>query len=197
MHAPPTETLRAHSVAEAFLYVSLAYCPACKRRPIAARSDLRRAASPETGWRLKVTCAGCGEPSDLVFHIDPPPTSTEIACINPTDEPSHIIDMAGWLSLFRVIVEGAAGMTKKSDARLVTMEAVQCLSEALRFIPVGEELPSIQAFFTQASAERFREHPELFSRSRLIGLKGKLPVAAGGNRPARTHAKKRPWWKVW
>src|SRR5437588_12254739 len=100
MHVAPDGLLQAHSVAEAYLFVSLTYCPECRRRPVRAAGELTAGSSE---WVLPISCAGCGRKSDLRFSIEPAPTKDISVQINPTAEPSNLIDPAGWLALFRVI----------------------------------------------------------------------------------------------
>ncbi|MBI1827521.1 MAG: hypothetical protein HYR83_14190 [Planctomycetes bacterium] len=61
-------------------------------------------------------------------------------------------------------------------SRRLAMEAATCLNEALRFYDDENDLPSAGAFFTDDSRARFREHPQLFSRQRLLNLRAQLPT---------------------
>lgn len=198
MHIAPDRLLQAHSVAEAFLFVSLTYCPRCRRRPVRAAGDLHRDAAAADEWRLAISCAGCGEASELRFAIHPSPTAGMPIRINPTLDRSRVIDLAGWLALFRTILDGAGAESNRTDARAMTLEAVQCLDEALRFFAPGAELPDETAFFAESSLQRFRDHPDPFRRSRLQALKGKLPVVPPALlAPSGGATRKRKWWKLW
>src|SRR5437773_1032171 len=107
MHVPPQGVLRAHSVAEAFLFVSLTYCPECSRRPIRAAGDLV-VRLPD--WVLPISCGGCQRATELRFQIDPPPNPAQAARINPTSQPSNLIAPAGWLvGLIRAACAGFGG----------------------------------------------------------------------------------------
>lgn len=196
MHVAPEGLLVAHSVAEAFLFVSLAYCPKCQRRPIRPVGEIHRAVSGADDWRLSVNCPGCGQDTDLQFAIRPAPVAGVAVPINPLGQRSQIIDLAGWLTLFRTILDGAAGETDRGDARAMTLEAVQCLDEALRFYSFGEDTPDETAFFAAISLQRFRDHPEQFRRSRLLALKDRLPVSGSGRRTEALSSKKK-WWHLW
>ena len=191
MHVPPDGSLHAHSVAEAYLYVSLTYCPACMRRPVRVAADLTRAAD---GWVLPVNCAGCGRTSDLRFEMaSPQPGSNDI---NPSGEPSRLIDVAGWLALFRVIADSANQQADKAEARALALEAAQCLDEALRFYGPDDLIAPPSAFFAENSRDRARKHPEQFQRARLLELRLKLPVATR-DLPGWNQPRKKPWWKFW
>ena len=55
------------------------------------------------------------------------------ARVNPTSEPSQIVDLGQWLTLFRSIAEAAERESDKVQARHLGLEAAQCLDEALKF----------------------------------------------------------------
>jgi hypothetical protein len=117
----------------------------------------------------------------------------QAAVVNPTDEPSRILDVGQWIVLFRMITERAAREIDKIQARHLGIEAAQCLEEALKFYDdVDNDLPPQEALFTEASRTRFRKAPEQFSRRRLIDLRAKLP--SGSAMRASLSAKKKRWW---
>lgn len=194
MHVPPDGVLNVHSVAEAFLYVSLTYCPRCQRRPVRAAGDLTRS-TDGAGWTLEIECTRCAKRSSLRFRVEPPPTSANAARINSTHERSAVIDVAGWLALFRVIADGAANEPNRLDARGMTLEAAQCLDEALRFYAPGQELPDDSACYDDSSRERLRSHPEQFQHSRLRAMRDKLPAVPVGDMPESKPRKR--WWRIW
>lgn len=195
MHVAPKGLLEAHSVAETYLFASLASCPRCHRRPLRTCGDLRPDASTPFQWVLDVQCAGCKTVSVLQFLLVSPGPPEDRWRINPTDDRSKLIDPAGWLALFHTILEGASREPNREEARGMTLEAVQCLDEALRFLDAGEEWPRESAFFSDASRARFREHPDSFRRSALLALKHKLPaVPARGPQGTGNPGK---WWQFW
>jgi hypothetical protein len=194
MHVPPEGVLVSHSVAECFLFVSLTYCPACRRRPVRAEGDLRRGAPPNP-WQLDVACSHCDFRAPLTFTIEPPPRAPPSARINATIEPSRLIDAAGWLALFKAIVDGAAGEPDREESRALMIEAAECLDEATKFYTPGRELPPETAFYDERSSQRFRDHPEQFRRSRLEELKRKLPHDRSAAPPMSRQQKR--WWKFW
>jgi hypothetical protein len=115
--------------------------------------------------------------------------------VNPTDEPSRILDVGQWILLFRMSLEAADKEVDKVLARRLGIEAAQCLEEALKFYDeVDNDLPPPEAFFDEASRERFRDAPEQFSRRRLIELRSKLPSPSTiRSRPSA--GKKKSWWR--
>lgn len=105
------------------------------------------------------------------------PTSTAgVPAINPTDDHSQIIDVGQWMTLARMFMEQAKAAECPSQARTLNLQAAECLEEALKFYEdLENDLPSGDAFFTEASRCRFRDFPQQFSRSRLVSLRRKLP----------------------
>lgn len=150
---------------------------------------------------IKATCGACQHVVDLTFEL-PHGLGTDKSggppVVNPTDEPSHIIDVARWITLFRVITEAADRETDKMEVRRLGLEAAQCLEEALKFYDEPDNsLPPPEAFFDEDSRRRFQENPERFAKQRLIDLRAKLPsmsvmmsrLSSGGK------AKRKRWWR--
>ncbi len=112
--------------------------------------------------------------------------------INPTEKPSRLIDVAGWLTLDTLLGEKArqaAGRAENAASRAPVRQwqllARACIEEAMKFYEKGNELPPAKAFFNDASRRQFRERPELFARERLIHLKSRKPMHTIGNRRHR------------
>ncbi len=199
----PDVPLVAHSLAEAYLYLMATPCGACGKGPLEG-SDAHSIDSDQGSASVAIpaACGACGERVDIRFALteglgaDPngPPI------VNPTDEPSRIIDVAQWVTLFRMITEAAAKEEGKVAARELGLEAAQCLDEALRFYDDGEnDLPPAEAFYCESSRRRFADHPQQFSRQRLIDLRAKLPTASAmrSRIEAGNSGKKKPWWRRW
>ncbi len=187
-----------HSVAEAYLYLMAEPCPACHRGALAQTRDLTKAGGAASSWTLATRCGSCNAAETLQFDIEPAPSrdQAQSSRINPTSEPSKAIDLLGWLSLFQSILGAAGKATDKAEGRQLAIEAAQCLDEAFKFYSPGEELPPPEAFFTEASRQRFASHPQQFARSRWRERRLKLPdadaktMAAAADRPRR-------WWRFW
>ena len=127
--------LRAHSLAEAYLYVMVSPCESCGGGPLYG-GEARGVESGDGSWSttLPATCGACGATTSTAFQLANRPeeqASDDSACVNPTDEPSRIIDVGQWLTLFRMITEAAAREDDKVQARHLGMEAALCLDEAL------------------------------------------------------------------
>lgn len=195
-HTPPVP---AHSIAEAFLYVSIARCPRCDAGPLKAAGELVRDAGAVGGWRLPVACGACRRESTLYYEIDPPPSRADVVDVrlNPTPHRSRAIDLLGWLTLFRTILKASQDCADKSEARRLAAEAIQCLDEALKFYDEGNDLPPREAFFTAESRSRFETHPEQFLRTKWLHHRSLLPNLFARTQPGPTPSGKRRWWRFW
>lgn len=203
-----SDVLIAHSLAEAYLYLMATPCAQCGKGPLKG-ADARRLTENDgpsvTDVAIRATCKVCGLSSDFQFNlaqrvdaenVDAPPV------VNVSDAPSKIIDVAQWITLFRVLTQAAASQGDKQETRLLGLEAAQCLDEALKFYDDPDnDLPPPDAFFLDSSRARFDGHPEQFSRQRLIDLRAKLPTTATMRaRLAKTDATRkgpRRWWRFW
>ena len=198
----PDTPLVAHSLAEAYLYLMATPCAACGKGLLKGED-----ARPIEGDRdpmvvsIAVACGACDAREEYRFEL-PQGLGTDPnggpAVVNPTDEPSKAIDVAQWITLFRMIAEAAAKETDKVEARRLGLESAQCLEEALKFYDDADnDLPPSEAFFHATSRERLAKTPEQFSRQRLIELRAKLPTIAVMRSHAATEHKprKRRWWR--
>jgi hypothetical protein len=196
MTEPP---LPVHSLGEAHLYVSVTPCPDCMG---GARRAVRTHREDDL-MLVAVQCAACRVGRTLRFELIeghwPAAETTERGRINPSPEPSRIIDAAQWLTLFQVILDAAGKSTDREAARRLGYEAAQCLEEALKFYSLDSEDPPAEAFFSDATRRRFSEHPEHFQRRRLIAMRHKLPTLRHMERQVDTEGwrNSKPWWRFW
>ncbi|MCP4250785.1 MAG: hypothetical protein GY778_27420 [bacterium] len=198
---PPT----AHSLAEVYLYLMITSCEDCGKGPLHGRAAEPFDDDGLTGVEVRTICQTCQHRLTLRFELTPeriaaskaaPPDT--VVVVNDDSDPSLIIDVSGWVTLFRIIADAAAKHDDKIEARRLGCEAAQCLDEALKFYEPDNDLPPETAFFDEASRRRHREHPQQLARSRLINLRAKLPTLdAMQKRMADTEKKTRPWWKRW
>ncbi len=185
----PQAELKAQSLAEAELYLQVVACTTCRGGPVAS-ACITDESLPDGGIRrIEVgLCAACGAESQLVFQI-PRPDTANPQVINPTDKPSRIIDVGQWLILAGSLRERGARTGDARHARNLHLQAAECLAEALKFYDDPDnDLPPAEAFFCDASKERFRTHPQQFSRHRLLHEKSKLPKSSdstGGRKRER------------
>ena len=195
----PEEPLVAHSLAEAYLYLMATSCPACGRGPLkGADARLVDREQHATVIAITATCDACRKAIEPTFQLPgrPSPRNRDApTVVNPTDKPSRVLDVGQWITLFRMITEAATKTADKTQARHLGLEAAQCLEEALKFYDDADnDLPSDEALFTQASRQRFLDHPEQFSRRRLIELRSKLPSTVTMRSRLTSPGKKR-WWR--
>ncbi|MCG3129606.1 MAG: hypothetical protein FLDDKLPJ_00340 [Phycisphaerae bacterium] len=171
------DAITANSLAEVHLYLLATPCPDCGRGPLQG-GDGRRVSEPAGPLELTIpiVCAACARTRELRAVL---PRGTgiegEVVALNPTDEPSGILDVAQWVTLFRMITAKAAAVADRAEARRLGLEAAQCLEEALKFYRQDSDLPPPEAFFSEASRRRMSEHPAEFSRQRLVDLRARLP----------------------
>jgi hypothetical protein len=198
----PDVPLVAHSLAEAFLYLMATPCSSCGKGLLRG-AEAHPLPSQGEGMVLSipVTCGACEHATELTFEL-PHGLGTDKEggppAVNPTDRPSRIIDVAQWITLFRMITEAAGKESDRMEARRLGLEAAQCLEEALKFYDDRDNaLPPPEAFFHKASRRRLRENPEQFARQRLIDLRAKLPsMAVMRSRLSPSDRKrKRRWWR--
>jgi len=184
-----------HSVAEAYLFLMASRCASCGKGPLRQQSDLTRREASVGGWTLDASCAACSAQSTLHFLIDPMPDRTTAGSdqINPTAGRSQAIDLLGWLSLFQSILTASQSQNDRQTARQLAYEAAQCLDEAMKFYGPDDELPPADAFFSEESRRRFREHPDQFAKSKWRQRRMMLPDKTIKTRASRP----RRWWQFW
>ncbi len=178
MSEPPA-VLRAHSLAEIQLYFMLTPCPACRRttqrpagEPAAVESDPQPA-------RVRAACHRCRRAFPSEFEIPRAAdgaSSDPTTLINASDERSTLIDLSGWITLYRMIVERSWNEPDRMTARRLAWEAGLCLDEALKFYPPGENFPADDAFFTAESLARYRQYRGQFDRRVVLDYRRRAPT---------------------
>lgn len=193
----PDAPLPAHSLAEAFFYVMVTGCPACRDGGLKAGTAKRL---PSTDGVVLLTipaeCSKCKSTVDLHFTLPeaPPHTGNQLDTVNSTSDPSRIIDLAQWVTLAHIIIEAASRETNKQQARRLGMEAAQCLEEAIKFFRNDNDLPEPTAFFSAESRSRFEQAPQKFSRQRLVNQRVKLPTISTMRATLGVAPPKKKWW---
>jgi rRNA maturation protein Nop10 len=218
---PSTEARRpalvAHSLAEAHFYLMVKTCEHCGQGPLRSAASLREPGRGEglAMVTLQAKCSHCGEESWFLFEIPEPGveggagTAGHRRRINPTEEPSRILDVPQWVTLYQIVVNAADRMADKSESRELRFDAAECLDEALRFYQADSDLPPPEALFSDQSRQRLKDHPELYIRQALLAKrevlpsrdanfqlptlgKGGTPDSSGSPAPAG-----RRWWRFW
>ncbi len=196
-----SDSLDAHSLAEAHLFLAVTPCRRCGGGPLTC--DETERPDPEGDPRriaMSARCAACPQIARFTFTL-PEGTTAEApddlyAAINPGDEPSRIIDVGQWITLFRVILEAAGKEENKVESRRLGLEAAQCLEEALKFY-TDNELPPADAVFCESTRQRIREHPQQFARQRLADMRAQLPTTTSMRHRVIRDTKAHPWWHFW
>lgn len=184
-----------HSVVEASLCAQATACPRCAG-PLDTDGAFLRGDAVGRTLTLVTACRTCGAgfekrfdasglPAAEVAGVEggslPSPWDAPGGVINPTEDASEVIDVAGWLTLFSLLAEQArlagekaATLSDRSVARQIRLAAAACVDEALKFFDADNDLPPDDAFFTDAARRQFWEHPELFTRQHLAELRFSL-----------------------
>jgi hypothetical protein len=202
------EPLQAHTPNELEYYLRVTPCARCGHGPLVPqRPEPADAGAAEDGdpapplrqASVRTRCKRCGHHQTFHFgwQYDVPDGPGDADCINPSDQPSRIIDLGQWLGLYYMFAEAAAPADSPAEARRAYRQAAMCLAEALKFHG-PEELPPEAAFFREASLTAYRANPANYARTRLRELEAVLPAPAraeSGTPP--DHPAGRPWWKFW
>ncbi len=200
---PPAVTpalLPARTVAEATYYLVATACPHCGEGPLRPLRQETEDADGET-TRIAARCGHCAAEEEYLFACPPDADATHGAVarevINPSDEPSRLVDVAQWVGLFYRLIAQASAAEDAAETRRLGYRAALCLDEALKFYAGGEELPPESAFFSPAALETFREHPDKFARRRLRDLRDRLPSLSTMAEGVARDARPRRWWQFW
>ena len=191
--------LHTHTFNEVKYYLMATPCSACGKGPrtVDATGPPGKAGEPII---VQIHCRSCNRQQGITFCYDHEPPAEEVSaeCINPTDEPSRIIDLSQWLGLFYMLAESAWQRDSAPSMRRVDFQAALCLAEALKFYG-DDELPPASAFSTAEGIAAFRDHPEKFARQKLRDMQAKLPtlptMAPRVERDKNVSGHK--WWKFW
>ncbi|MCO6436483.1 MAG: hypothetical protein J5J06_05295 [Phycisphaerae bacterium] len=178
--------LAVHSREEARLYLAVTPCARCNQGPHeVVELEPPPPLSEGDEFDLYLICAHCGADRREVFVLRSGPgtaaTADSPTSINPSDEPSNVIDAPGWLTLYGVYIDASAAETMARRRRSLLIRAGECLAEALKFYGDGEQPPAAAAFDTR-SRQAMERNPAAFARRRLIELRAKLPHAMGDGR---------------
>lgn len=222
----PADALPIHSLIEAYMYLAIAHCNACASGLLVPDESPVRCDADRQILSTQVICKACGRENSISFDtrriglsdtlprdvgsMRPPDDPDAPWHINPTEDPSEIVDVAGWLTLYAVVTDDAESLgldaqtsAERTEIRRLRMRAALCLDEALKFYDLDNELPPEDAFYDDGSRRQFREHPELFARIRIIELRAALPshrtlntkhTETAHTQPAKEASCKWSWW---
>ncbi len=191
------EPRSAHSILEAHLYVMLQVCAKCDAGSLEVVGRNTEEHHIDDIIRLDCACPGCGEKAACRFRIDSRrAAASKPPVINPTDEPSQLIDVAQWLTLYHMCIARSKEAPNRTDSRSEAYQAALCIAEALKFYEPDNDLPPAAAFFSDQARQQARAHPAFFARDKLLSLQGGLPDLRATQ--AVTDSASAPkWWKFW
>lgn len=190
--------LQAWTFNEARYYLEVTPCPSCANGPLTPEPAPLPA--PRQSVTVVAVCGHCRgqHPFTFLCEFPLPASGPEAEVINPTDDPSRIIDLGHWLSLSYSLIGVAGHQSDPLLGRRLGYQAALCLSEALKFYHPGEELPPTEAFFSPTSQSAFRQAPERFARARLLALRSRLPSLDRTAPPLLPSAPRpRRWYQFW
>ena len=189
--------LSAHSILEAQLYLMLQGCDRCGGGRLEVVGEQIEDEHIDSTVRLDSECDNCGEKFTARFRIDSRRARpTEPPLINPLVEPSRLIDVAQWLTLYHTLIAKCEQLPDKTVSRNVAYQAGLCLAEALKFYEPDNELPPGSAFFSAHAREQARRQPGFFTREKLLNLQSRVPnlrVSPAGEKPVLPSK----WWNFW
>ncbi|MHC4982237.1 MAG: hypothetical protein ACYTF6_03600 [Planctomycetota bacterium] len=193
------QPVQAHTINEAHYYLMVTACKQCGKGPWMIEATEGSQADAATTLRAK--CKNCQARQEFKFRCEHevPDSGSEAEMISPSEEPSKIIDLGQWLSLFYLLVETAAKEPSHPETRRLGYRAALCLAEAMKFYG-DNELPPREAFFSAETASVFREHPENFAREKLRNMQAKLPMLGAMARRISLDERarhRRRWWQFW
>ena len=189
--------LPAHSIFEAELHLMVQPCEACDSGPLQVTDETIEEAHIDSIVCVTSRCTSCGRSADTRFRIDSRwAERSDPPVVNATAEPSRLIDVAQWLTLYHILLKRSRESADRVAGRRLAYEAGLCITEALRFYEPDNELPPASAFFSEHSRDQARAHPTHFARERLVGLRSGLPNLRSipvGSRSVSAWK----WWKFW
>ncbi len=193
------EPLPAYTFNEARYYLMVTVCGDCGKGPW--EIDQAQPLSADGGTvTIDTHCKNCGAKQQFRFACEHqlPSAIPAAECINPTNNPSRIVDLGQWLSLFYLLIESAVTESSKPSVRRFGYQAALCLAEALKFYS-DDELPPQTAFFSEVTTATFQQHPENYARQKLCDMQAKLPALPKmASQLARDqHTLKHKWWEFW
>lgn len=190
--------LRAASLAEAYLFITVQHCGECEQGPLKVRGTLREQVGGESCTTLTTRCEHCGRVREYLFHVAgeelPAIPASGERRINPSGRPSQLIDVVGWVTLYQMNLSAAERASSRGERHELQLEAYDCLTEALKFYDEESELPPESAFFSARAQRRLRDHPEQYIRSSLLAKLARLPRRSDGRVAGLTPRK---WWQFW
>ena len=189
--------LSAHSILEARLYMMLRSCAACQAGPPEVINEQTEEEHIDGVVRFDCRCKDCGLSSAARFCIDSRWLEpSEPPLINATEEPSTLLDVSQWLTLYHTLRSRSEESADRIETRRWAYQAGLCVSEALKFYEPDNDLAPASAFFSDHAREQARANPTHFTRDRLMAMQSKLPNLRAEIAAVRPQSGTK-WWKFW
>lgn len=181
----PGQQLSSRSAQEEGLYLLIRPCEKCRAGPL---EEIAREAG-DVGEQVKTRCNSCGQECVLSFTR---------ATSGKSAGQSELIDVAEWLGLCHHFMDLAQTNPPDEQSHEQIVLARYCLNEALKFYPEDSHLPPPSAFFGRLGDQRYKEHPAVFLKTKLLNLRRRLGILAGkGSKTKQSNSgKKRKWWRA-
>ena len=182
------QPLSSRSVQEEGLYLLIRPCEKCQAGPLQEISRQKSEIPAGIGEQIKARCNNCGQECLLEF--------TRLSTSTSATQ-SQLIDVAEWLGLCHHFMDLAQTNPQEEQSHEQLVSARYCLNEALKFYPEDSHLPPPSAFFGRLGDQRFKDHPAVFLKTKLLELRRRLGVLASQSTKAHQTGtgKKRKWWR--
>jgi hypothetical protein len=171
--------LPARSGPERHFYLMVLPCPQCGQGPSELVSTEQTPEGHVDVWYVR--CKACGQGQRLFFDRsclaveEGTSAAGALPEVNPTDQPSRLIDAGQWLALFYRILSAASEEKNRKESQRLGYEATLCLEEALKFYRPDSDLPPAQALWMESSKKNIQDRPGMFVRQKLLQMREKLP----------------------
>ena len=183
------QPLSSRSEQEEGLYLLVRPCEKCQAGPLKEISRQESQSPGSTEDMLKARCNNCGQECVLKFSR---------ANAGSSISPSRLIDVGEWMGLCHHFMDLAQTDSQEEQSHEQIVLARYCLNEALKFYPEDSHLPPPSAFFGRLGDHRFKDHPAVFLKTKLLELRRRLGTLAGQSSKAQQAGtnKKRKWWRT-
>lgn len=176
MADPDETTIPVHSVQEEYFYMMVNPCD-CGGAWFPADQHIEPA-DDRVRHRVEAKCSRCGKERGFPFELPGearPDGPTQVREINPTDEPSRAVDLAGWLDLAQFYLKRIEDLSDNVRKAQSLLDARLCLEEALKFYGPEDEGPPPEALWSKESRKKARRQAETFRRETVEKMLERIP----------------------
>jgi len=213
MNFSEEELLVSFSIVERYFYLMTLKCNSCGSGPFEFVSKEQSPDEKIDIWYVR--CRKCQHGRRLMFDrtsllIETEEfTENQLPIVNPSDNPSRLLDVGQWIAIFQAIISAASQQSDKREIQRLGYEATLALEEAIKFYTQDSDLPPKEAMWTEGTKQQFKEHPEIFERHRILQLREKLPglkamqsvikseLADKNSKTSKQSQSKKSWWQRW